>query len=180
MIAHHWRIMARKNDTGKQFESEVRRSLKTSNCFWFRIQDTNDVARYLPTQAVAEKQPGDFLALYQGMMVLIECKTSKRETSFPLFYRDTRSIPEHQVEAAKLVEQNGGRAFFLIRRDKHRDKQVYALTWRQVNNLYKTGKKSVKWDNIKQRATPVSRLKSPLRWDLEKLFKRTKKPLNRK
>ena len=180
MTAPPWRTMARRNDTGKQFESETRKSLKHTNCFWFRILDTNDVARFLPIKAVAEKQPGDFLALYDGMMVLIECKTSKRETSFPLYYRETRSIPEHQVEAAKLVEQNGGRAFFLIRQDKHRDKQVYAMTWRQVNNMYKENKKSIKWENVRQRAIPVARLKSPLRWDLEKLFKRTKKALNRK
>ena len=170
----------RRPDTGKQFESEVRRSLKTANCFWFRIQDTNDVARFLPIGAVAERQPGDFLAVYQGTVVLIECKTSKRETSFPLYYKDTRSIPEHQVEAAKSIEHNGGRAFFLIRHDKHRNKQVYAMTWRQINNLYKGKRKSVKWENIRRRAIPVRRLKNPLRWDLERLFKRLKKVLNRK
>ena len=59
----------RRQDTGKQFESEVRRSLKTSNCFWFRIQDTNDVARCLPTKAFVEKQPGEFLAVYLGTVV---------------------------------------------------------------------------------------------------------------
>jgi|TARA_R100001530_G_scaffold127635_1_gene96921 recombination protein U len=167
----------KRNDTGKQFESEVRRSLKNTNCFWFRIQDTNDVARFLPAQAVAEKQPGDFMSVYQGMAVLIECKTSKRQTSFPLYYKDTRSIPEHQVEAAKRIEQNGGRAFFLIRQDQHRDKKVYAMTWRQITNLYKSKRKSVKWEHIKSRAIPVRRLKSPLRWDLEGLYK---KVLNRK
>tara|TARA_R100001594_G_scaffold23236_3_gene45056 strand:+ start:12820 stop:13332 length:513 start_codon:yes stop_codon:yes gene_type:complete len=166
-----------KKDTGKQFESEIRRSLKDANCFWFRIQDTNDVARFLPAQAVAEKQPGDFMSIYQGMAVLIECKTSKRETSFPLYYKDTRSIPEHQVDAAKRVEQHGGRAFFLIRHDQHRDKKVYAMTWRQINNLYKGKRKSVKWEHIKTRAIPVKRLKAPLRWDLEGLYR---KVLNRK
>jgi recombination protein U len=172
--------MTRRNDTGKQFESEIRRSLKDTNCFWFRIQDTNDVARFLPAQAVAEKQPGDFMSVYQGIAVLIECKTSKRQTSFPLFYNKTRAIPEHQVEAAKRIEQNGGRAFFLIRQDQSRNKKVYAMTWRQIHNLYKTKRKSVKWDNIKERATPVHRLKNPLRWDLERLFKKTRKVLYRK
>jgi len=117
------------------------------------------------------------MSIYQGMAVLIECKTSKRETSFPLFYRDTRSIPEHQVEAARKVEQHGGRAFFLIRHDQLRNKQVYAMTWRQINNLYKGKRKSVKWEHIRRRAIPVKRLKAPLRWDLEQLFK---KVLNRK
>ena len=51
-------------NTGKNFENEIRRSLKGAKCFWFRIQDTNDVSRYVK-KAVAEKQPGDFFAVYR-------------------------------------------------------------------------------------------------------------------
>ena len=49
-----------KGSTGKNFETEIRRSLKDkrTQCFWFRIQDTNDVSRFVK-QAIAEKQPGD-------------------------------------------------------------------------------------------------------------------------
>ena len=43
----------------KNFEAEVRASLKKVKCFWFRIQDTNDVSRFV-RKAVAEKQPADF------------------------------------------------------------------------------------------------------------------------
>ena len=34
-------------DSGKNFEGEVRASLKKARCFWFRIQDTNDVSRFV-------------------------------------------------------------------------------------------------------------------------------------
>ena len=43
-------------NTGKNFENEISRSLKSGGQFWFRIQDTNDVSRFVK-QAVAEKQP---------------------------------------------------------------------------------------------------------------------------
>ena len=57
-------------NTGKNFENEIRRSLKKGGQFWFRIQDTNDVSRFV-NKAVAEKQPGDFMAVYRGRAVLI-------------------------------------------------------------------------------------------------------------
>ena len=48
-----------KEKEGKNFESEIRRSLKSSkHIWWFRIQDTNDINRFVK-QAVAEKQPAD-------------------------------------------------------------------------------------------------------------------------
>ena len=104
-------------DTGKNFEGEVRASLKKVKCFWFRIQDTNDVSRFV-RKAVAEKQPADFMAVFKGTAVLIECKTTKRTKSFPLFYGRSRSIPQHQIDYALENEKNGGRSFFLIRKDE--------------------------------------------------------------
>ena len=71
-------------NTGKNFENEIRRSLKGAKCFWFRIQDTNDVSRYVK-KAVAEKQPGDFFAVYRSVPILIECKTTRNLTAFPLY-----------------------------------------------------------------------------------------------
>tara|TARA_R100001530_G_C4304045_1_gene151240 strand:- start:632 stop:1141 length:510 start_codon:yes stop_codon:yes gene_type:complete len=159
-------------DTGKNFESEVRKSLKVSNCFWFRIQDTNDVSRFVK-QAISEKQPGDFFAVYKGTPFLLECKTSQRQTSFPIFYGKTKSIPDHQVEGAKEVEKHGGKAFFLIRRDEKRNKRTWALTWKQVYQMYKTKSKSVSWDWIIKKGIEVQRLSSPVRWDMEELFNKT-------
>ena len=88
-------------NTGKNFENEIRRSLngaKGSNyCWWFRIQDTNDVSKYVK-QAIAEKQPADYMAVYRSRPILIECKTTRNLTSFPLYYGSSRSIPTHQIK----------------------------------------------------------------------------------
>ena len=104
--------MGRK-DTGKNFENEIRRSLKACDCWWFRIQDTNDVSRFVK-QAVAEKQPADFMAVYRSRPVLLECKTTRNLTSFPLYYGATRSIPSHQIKLARQAQQHGALAFILI------------------------------------------------------------------
>jgi len=160
-------------DSGKNFEGEVRKSLKKVKCFWFRIQDTNDVSRFV-RKAVAEKQPADFMAVYKSTPILIECKTTKRSTSFPLYYGKSRSIPAHQISYGLEIERNGGRSFFLIRRDKQRDKRVWALPASTVRDLYRhrKGLKSVKWEVIAESkgAVELERIPNPVRWNLRKLW----------
>tara|TARA_R110000824_G_scaffold206523_3_gene391651 strand:+ start:1293 stop:1793 length:501 start_codon:yes stop_codon:yes gene_type:complete len=160
-------------DTGKKFEAEIRASLKDANCFWFRIQDTNDVSRFV-NQAVAEKQPGDFLAVYEGRPILIECKTSRRTKSFPLYYGGTPSIPPHQIDFGLEMEASGGHSIFLLRKDEPRNKRVWAIRPDGIIQLYhKSKKKSIPWDEIEKHplSFEIQRLSSPVRWDLEKLFK---------
>ena len=119
--------MKANNYTGKNFEWEIRKSLDDISCWWFRIQDTNDVSRFVK-KAIAEKQPGDFFAVKDGTPILIECKTSRNKTSFPLFYNKNRAIPEHQIKYAKDLVKEGGQAWFFIRKDIPRNKRVFALT----------------------------------------------------
>ena len=159
-------------NTGKNFENEIRRSLKGAKCFWFRIQDTNDVSRYVK-KAVAEKQPGDFFAVYRSRPILIECKTTRNLTAFPLYYGATRSIPKHQVDYGRTLQRNGGISLLLLRRDEPRNKTVYALTPEQVAYLYRTFGKDrtrVPWTWIEEHSTVVERLAKPIRWNLVKLF----------
>ena len=163
-----------KGSTGKNFEAEIRRSLKDkrTQCFWFRIQDTNDVSRFIK-QAIAEKQPGDFMAVYRSKPFLIECKTSRNLTSFPLYYGTTRAIPVHQVKASEHLERNGGVGYLLIRRDEPRNKRVFAITPSQAGYLYSyfgKKRKSVPWSWFEKNATEVDRLAKPIRWNLRKLF----------
>jgi len=158
-----------KVDTGKNFESEVRKSLNDVDCFWFRIQDTNDVSRFVK-QAIAEKQPGDFMMIKSGVPVLIECKTSKRETSFPLYYNKKRAIPIHQVDAALEVREHGGESYFLLRRDKPRHKRCFAVKPQDIKDFYDTPKKSVKWVEIEKVATELPAISKPLRWDLRPIL----------
>jgi penicillin-binding protein-related factor A (putative recombinase) len=162
--------MKTNNYTGKNFEWEIRKSLKDAGWWWFRIQDTNDVSRYVK-KAIAEKQPGDFFAVKNGFPILIECKTSRNRTSFPLYYNKTRAIPEHQVQYGIDLEKSKGKAWFLIRRDEARNKRVFALKPSQIALLYDTtSRKSVKWNAIETLGIELERLSNPVRYDLTKLL----------
>ena len=159
-------------NTGKNFENEIRRSLKSGGQFFFRIRDTNDVSRFVK-QAIAEKQPGDFMAVYRGRAILIECKTTRNLTAFPLHYGTSRSIQAHQIKAGKIIERHGGLSFFLIRRDEPRSKTVYAVTPSQVEHMYRhfgKSRKSVPWKWLNENCTKVDKLAKPIRWNLIKLY----------
>ena len=163
--------MGRK-DTGKNFENEIRRSLKGSkHIWWFRIQDTNDINRFVKI-AVAEKQPADFFSVYRGKPIMVEAKTSRNLSSFPLYYSNTPSIAKHQIDAGIRLERAGGVSLILIRREEFRNKKVYAISAQQAKDLYrnKNNKKSIKWSWFEENAYIVERLKAPLRWNLHKLY----------
>jgi len=163
--------MGRK-DTGKNFENEIRRSLKGSkHIWWFRIQDTNDINRFVKV-AVAEKQPADFFSVYRGRPIMVEAKTSRNLSSFPLYYSNTPSIAKHQIDAGIRLERAGGVSLILIRREEFRNKKVYAISAQQAKDLYrnKNNKKSIKWSWFDENAYIVDRLKAPLRWNLHKLY----------
>ena len=163
--------MGRK-DTGKNFENEIRRSLKGSrHIWWFRIQDTNDINRFVKI-AVAEKQPADFFTVYRGTPIMLEAKTSRNLTSFPLYYGNNPAIAKHQIREGAKLERAGGLSFILIRREESRNKKTYAITPNQAKYLYSKSydKKSVKWSWFDEHAYIVERLKAPLRWNLQKLY----------
>ena len=163
--------MGRK-DTGKNFENEIRRSLKSSrHIWWFRIQDTNDINRFVK-QAVAEKQPADFFTVYRSRPIMLEAKTSRNLTSFPLYYGSGRSIAKHQITEGEQLVRKGGISLILIRREEYRNKKTYAITPTQAKYLYSKAydKKSVKWSWFDEHAFIVDRLKAPLRWNIQKLY----------
>ena len=166
--------MGRK-DTGKNFENEIRRSLKSSrHIWWFRIQDTNDINRFVKI-AVAEKQPADFFTVYRSRPIMLEAKTSQNLTSFPLYYGNTPAIAKHQIAEGAKLERAGGLSFILIRREEYRNKKTYAVTPSQAKYLYSKAynKKSVKWKWFDEHCLQVDRLKAPLRWNLQKLYEQS-------
>ena len=153
-------------NTGKNFENEVRKSLSKANLWFFRIQDTNDVSRFV-RKAVAEKQPADFMAVYRSRPILIECKTTRNLTSFPLYYGSSRSIPSHQITMAKKAQRHGALAFIFIRRDEPRNKSVWAITPEQAEYLYKKKDgKSISWKWFQANAFELKKLKTPIRWEV--------------
>jgi|TARA_X000001382_G_scaffold3259_3_gene3473 recombination protein U len=164
--------MGKKRDTGKNFENEIRKSLQGSkHIWWFRIQDTNDINRFVKI-AVAEKQPADFFSVYRGRPIMVEAKTSRNLSSFPLYYSNTPAIAKHQIEAGLKLERAGGISLILIRREEYRNKKVYAISPQQAKDLYRNrnNKKSIKWSWFEENAYLVERLKAPLRWNLHKLY----------
>ena len=164
----------RKGDTGKNFESEIRRSLRNSkHIWWFRIQDTNDINRFIKI-AVAEKQPADFFTVYRGRPIMLEAKTSRNLTSFPLFYGSGRAIAAHQIREGELLVRKGGISLILIRREEFRNKRAWAITPAQAKYWYskKWKGKSVKWEWIEKHCISIERLKAPLRWNLQKLYEK--------
>lgn len=103
--------------------------------------------------------------------ILIECKTTRNLTSFPLYYGSNRSIPTHQVKMALKAQQHGAVSLILIRRDEPRNKRVWAVTPEQVDYLYKKKDgKSIKWSWFHANAIELRRLKNPIRWNLNELF----------
>jgi penicillin-binding protein-related factor A (putative recombinase) len=113
------------------------------------------------------------MAVYRGKPYLIECKTTRNLTAFPLYYGATRSVPKHQVSASKNIERNGGVGMILIRREEPRNKRCFALLPSQAEYLYSEyGKKrkSVPWSWFEENCTELDRLAKPVRWNLTKLF----------
>ena len=161
-----------KKDTGKNFESEIRRSLKSSrHIWWFRIQDTNDISRFVKI-AVAEKQPADFFSVYKGRPIMLEAKTSRSLVSFPLYYGSGRSIAPHQIKEGEELVKKGGISLILIRREEFRNKKAWAVTPAQAKYWYskKWKRRSVNWEWMDKYGIPIERLKAPLRWNLQKVY----------
>ena len=59
---------------------------------------------------------------------MLEAKTSRNLTSFPLYYGSGRSIAKHQIDEGIKLVRKGGISLILIRREEYRNKKVYAIT----------------------------------------------------
>tara|TARA_R110002110_G_scaffold18299_7_gene76975 strand:+ start:448 stop:963 length:516 start_codon:yes stop_codon:yes gene_type:complete len=166
-------------NTGRNFESEIRRSLQNAPLWWFRIQDTGDwIGTYASggkrggKKAIQEKQPGDFMAVYRSRPILIECKTTRNLTSFPLYSGGKRSIPRHQITLGQKAQRNGSLAFIFIRRDEPRNKRVWAITPEQAEYLYKEkADRSVNWKWFHAHAFELKKLKGTI-WELIPLLEK--------
>ena len=105
---------------------------------------------------------------------MVEAKTSRSLTSFPLYYGSGSSIAPHQIKAGEDLVRQGGISLILIQREEFRNKKVWAITPAQAKYWYskKWKGKSVKWSWIEKHGISVDRLKAPLRWNLRKLYEK--------
>ena len=110
------------------------------------------------------------------MPILIECKTSRNKTSFPLYYNKKAAVPEHQIQYGIDIVKEGGCAWFFIRKDIARNKRVFALTPSQMHMVYDNAdRKSVKWNVIETLGIELPRLSKPVRYDLSILLNTMKR-----
>jgi penicillin-binding protein-related factor A (putative recombinase) len=111
------------------------------------------------------------MAVYRSRPILIECKTTRNLSSFPLYYGSSRSIPAHQISMAQKAQRHGALAFIFIRRDEPRNKRVWAITPDQAEYLYKRKDgKSINWKWFHAHAYELKKIKAPLRWEVISLM----------
>ena len=105
---------------------------------------------------------------------MVEAKTSRNLTSFPLWYGSGRSIAAHQIREGEQLVRKGGISLICIRREEFRNKKAWAITPAQAKYLYskRYKHKSVKWGWFDKHAIPIERLKAPLRWNLQQVYER--------
>ena len=153
--------------SGKLFESEIRNSLRHMECFWFRIQDHSSYIPFMKknTPIRIPKTPGDFFAVYEGVPVLIEAKSSRSATSY-----NTDYIKEHQIEESKKIVDAGGRGYLLINnRHDSRNSMVWFMSGQEIEDLIKEKKrKSLKWSDFPEERQ-LYKVKAGI-WDLNPLF----------
>ena len=89
--------------------------------------------------AYTPQKPFDFELFYRGLFFALEAKHQKSHLSF-------NRIKTHQLESMKLVEDNGGYSFFLIRIEdlkKTQDKfRAFIISRKRIVSLMKESNKS--------------------------------------
>jgi len=153
-----------------RFEYEIRRELdklQKIGVYYFRLYDTKTF-RQVSEKIIAIKQPCDFIAIYNGKTYLLELKSSKLSPSYKLKY-----IKEHQIKSLIEANRSGNGnvvgTFLISNRSNVRNLKCYVVSPERINNLVKSGAKSIKWEHLKK----ISLMEIPRRkggWDLIKLF----------
>lgn len=133
---------------GKAFEYEIATSLKhiaqkVDRFVWYRIQDTQ-LLRFATANKniTADTVPSDFMCIYKGKPVFIECKSTQNHSSYSLSY-----IKEHQVQDLMEINRCGGLGLFLLNRRKG-GMGCWAVTPEYINKIKGEGKKSIKWTEL--------------------------------
>ena len=99
--------MAKAQDLGKQFQDDIQEVLSamptTERAFFHRLYDSRSAGAYLPDQ------PGDFILLYHGGALLIECKSSTMFDTLAGGRRNLTSLfSDQQVASMRLWLRAGG------------------------------------------------------------------------
>lgn len=104
-------MVKRAVDLGAEFEDKVQQGLKYlesfHRCAFERKYDTKSAGSYLPAQ------PSDFMAAFDGVHVLLECKASAVHTTFTRKHV-TDNVGDKQVAGMRIWMRAGSNAFYLF------------------------------------------------------------------
>ena len=142
---------------GYKFESITQKSIEETypGAFVYKLIDTHSIEGLLTMlkknhiqyqNFLVPKVPADFIAVFGGHTVWVECKNTVNRTSFPL-----GNIKKHQLEFATLIEENGGKYYFAIRRQEARNNEAFLITVNDIIRLtQKSGRKSLNWTDVRK------------------------------
>lgn len=148
-----------------RFECEVWRSLKElSGCYVHRFTDTSAM-RYMNSFSL--KQPADFLVLYHGFPVVIECKSVKNPRRF-----ECRYVRQSQVESLLAWRDAGGLSYlFICDRSQARKFRCYAISIEDYVMLSDSGSvSSIPWSVLAEYSFLVDRV-YPGGWDVQSFIR---------
>jgi len=128
--------MATPQQRGYDFEDKFKKSFDDSfpAGFIYKLVDTHSLqgAKRAATNTsknnawnniIIPKVVSDFICIYNGQTMFVECKSTVNKTSLPL-----GNIKAHQLEFAAKIEEAGGRYYFAIRHQVPRNSECFLIT----------------------------------------------------
>lgn len=159
---------------GKRFELNIKNSMP-DNTYHQRIKDqsfdhTSTLMRF------TQSNPYDFFVFFDGKLFLLELKSTKSKSFSVQTNKDEKGkmIKLHQIESLSYAEQfNNVHPAFLFNFRLDQDYCFYMPIGIFEDIMFKNGKKSINFDEIKMHSLAVEskKLKINYRYNLEKLFK---------
>lgn len=143
---------------GYKFESMFQKSFKQlyPDGFIYKLIDTHSIEGITKAakkqnkawgSMVVPKVPADYICIYDGITIFVECKSTVNKTSFPL-----RNIKDHQLEFASNIEMAGGFYTFMLRKQEKRNDEYFMLTLNDIIRLKQANNnsKSIKWEQLRE------------------------------
>ncbi len=148
--------MSRQN-AGYRWEETFKKSVLESfpGAFIYKLIDTHSIEGLLTKlkknhiqykDFLIPKVPADYICVWGAQTVWVECKNTINDSYFPL-----ANIKKHQLEFASLIEENGGKYYFAIRRQEARNNEVFLVTLNDIIRItQKSGRKSLQWSELRR------------------------------
>ncbi len=151
--------MASKRSTrgGYKWEDTLKKSIVETypGAFIYKLIDTHSIEGLLTKlkknhiqyqDFLIPKVPADFITVWGGQTVWVEAKNTVNDRYFPL-----ANIKQHQLEFASLIEENGGKYYFAIRRQEARNNEVFLVTLNDIISITQSsGRKSLQWTELRK------------------------------